>query len=104
MAFTSETAREAGKKSRRGTSVRAKILNDLFTEVKAKEVFQKLEEKAVGGDMEAIKTYLAYCFGKPEANLDITTDGEQIGSDLSRLTPEQLLQLREIKESIMEAK
>ena len=101
MAFTSETAKEAGQKSRRGISERAKILNALFKEETAQTIFIKLEEKAIAGDMDAIKTYLAYCFGKPEAKLDITSDGEQIGQpDLSKLSIEQLHQLREIRNSI----
>ena len=98
--FNSETAAEAGRKSKRGISVRAKLLNDLFSEDTTKEVFKKLEDKAKGGDMEAIKTYLAYCFGKPEGKLDITSDGEQIGYDLSKLSTEQLKNLWQIKSSI----
>lgn len=101
MAFTTDTAREAGKKSRRGISQRTKILDELFTEEKAKEVFQELEKQALGGDMDAIKTYLAYCFGKPESKVDITSDGEQIGQpDLSKLSVDQLNQLRQIRNSI----
>lgn len=100
MGFTSETAGDAGKKSKRGLSERTKILNALFDEDKAKKVFQKLEGEALNGNMDAIKTYLAYCFGKPEAKLDITSDGEAIGYDLSRLTPEQLNQLRYIRDAI----
>ena len=100
MPFTKETAAEAGRKSRRGISERAKILNDLFTEEKAKLIFQQLEQIALSGDMDAIKTYLAYCFGKPESKVDITSDGEQIGVDLSRLTTEQLNYLRTIRQSL----
>ncbi len=99
--FNSETASEAGKKSKRGLSERTKVLNALFKEEKAKEVFEKLEALAVGGDMDAIKTYLAYCFGKPEAKLDITSDGEQIGlPDLTKLTTDQLNQLRDIRSQL----
>ncbi len=100
MAFSSETASEAGKKSKRGLSERTKILNDLFKEDKAKAIFLKLEEKAEAGDMDAIKTYLAYCFGKPEAKIDITSDGEQIGYDLNRLSVEQLNHLRDIRNQL----
>jgi hypothetical protein len=98
--FTSETAKEAGQKSKRGLSERTKILNELFDKEKAKTIFHELEKLALGGNMDAIKTYLAYCFGKPEAKIDITSDGEQIGPDLSRLSDEQLNQLRTIRSSI----
>jgi hypothetical protein len=101
MALTSEQASEMGKKSKRGVSERTKILNALFTEEKAKEVFLKLEQIAISGDMDAIKTYLAYCFGKPETKIDVTSDGEQLGTfDLDKLSVEQLNQLRIIKQSI----
>ncbi len=99
--FNSERASEAGRKSKRGLSERTKLLNSLFNEDKAKEIFQKLEGEALTGNMDAIKTYLAYCFGKPEAKLDITSDGEQIGMpDLTKLTTAQLNQLRDIRNSI----
>jgi len=95
--FNSTTASEAGKRSKRGLSERTKILNALFKEEKAQAIFLKLEQLAEAGDMDAIKTYLAYCFGKPETKVDITSDGEQIGFDLTRLTADQLNQLRMIR-------
>lgn len=80
MPFNSETAAEAGRKSKRGPNERVKVLNELFeaNQDQAKEVFLLLQKKAQEGDMEAIKTYLAYCFGKPESKMDVTSDGEQI--------------------------
>lgn len=80
MLFNSETAKEAGRKSKRGLSQRTKLLNELFVEEKAVKVFAELEKQALAGDMEAIKLYMGYCFGKPEGKLDITSDGEQIGN------------------------
>jgi hypothetical protein len=101
MPFNSETASAAGKKSKRGVSERAKILDALFKEDRAKEVFKKLEEKALSGDLEAIKVYMAYCFGKPEGKLDITSDGEQIGgNELDKLNAQQLKNLWEIKSAL----
>ncbi len=97
--FNSETAKLAGQKSKRGISLRVKLLNSLFDEKTTKLIFKKLEIKAKGGDMEAIKTYLAYCFGKPEAKLDITSDGDAL-YDVSKLSTEQLKNLWEIKSSI----
>lgn len=98
--FTSETAREAGKKSKRGVTERIKWLNELIKADNAKLVFKQLEDKALSGDLEAIKTYLGYCFGKPETKVDVTSDGEGIGYDLSRLSTEQLNTLAQIKSSL----
>lgn len=78
MKFDKNTASAAGAKSKRGASDRTKLLNDLLKPEKAKEIFKKLEEKAIGGDMDAIKTYMAYCFGKPKESVDITSNGESI--------------------------
>lgn len=49
--------------------------------------------------MRAIEIYLAYSFGKPEAKIDITSDGEQIGG-VSKLTTEQLYQLKQMKAAL----
>jgi len=100
MPFNSETASAAGKKSKRGVSQRAKILDDLFDKEKATKVFLELEKQATAGDLEAIKVYLAYCFGKPEAKVDVTTDGESLNYDLAKLSTGQLKNLYEIKSSI----
>lgn len=80
MPFTSETAAEAGKKSKRGATERVKMLNQFFEDNKGNiaEVLELLQKEAKAGNMEAIKNYLAYCFGKPEAKMDVTSDGEQI--------------------------
>lgn len=71
MKFNSNTAREAGQRGKRGLSERTKILNELLKEENAREVFAQLETKAKNGDMEAIKLYLSYCFGKPKETIDI---------------------------------
>lgn len=71
MPFDSETASQAGQRGKRGLSERTKILNALFDETKAKEVFEQLQTKALNGDMEAIKLYLSYCFGKPKETIDL---------------------------------
>lgn len=80
MPFTKETATEWGKKNKRGLSERTKILNELFDPNKATQVFEKLQEQALTGDLEAIRLFMAYCFGKPKESLDVTTDGDKISS------------------------
>lgn len=79
MPFNSVTGKIAGAKTKRGLSERTKLLNDLFDETKAKKIFKQLQDKAVDGDLESIKLYMAYCFGRPKESMDITSDGEKIG-------------------------
>ena len=71
MPFDSNSASEAGKKSKRGLSERTQLLNELFNPDKAKKIWEKLEKDAEAGDMDAIKTYLAYVFGKPKESVDL---------------------------------
>lgn len=77
MGFTSETARQAGASSKRGASERTRILNEFFEENKdkAKQILLDLQAKALNGDMEAIKLYTGYCFGKPKESVEVTGDG-----------------------------
>ena len=97
--FNSETAKLAGSKSKRGASERTKVLNELFDSDKAKAIYQKLETEALAGNIRAIEIYLAYSFGKPEAKIDITTDGESL-NNVSKLTTEQLYQLKQMKAAL----
>jgi hypothetical protein len=86
MPFDSESAKQAGQKSKRGVSDRTKLLNDLLKPEKAKVIFKVLEKKAEQGDMDAIKTYLAYCFGKPKETHDIGLSEEAVNIIMSRVT------------------
>jgi hypothetical protein len=70
MPFDSNSAKEAGQKSKRGVSERTQLLNELFKSDKAKAIWEKLEADALTGNMDAIKTYLAYIFGKPKETVD----------------------------------
>jgi hypothetical protein len=65
-------------KSKRGLAERTKLLNDLFDTEKAKQVFEHLQEKAISGDWEAVKLFMAYCFGRPKESLDITSDSDKV--------------------------
>lgn len=85
MKFDRQSAKEAGAKSKRGASERTKLLNELLNPKKAKDIFKKLEEKAEQGDMDAIKTYLAYCFGKPKETHDIGLSEEAVNIIMSRV-------------------
>lgn len=71
MPFDSNSAKEAGAKSKRGLSERAKLLNELYTSDKATKVWNKLESEALAGNMDAVKTYLAYIFGKPKESVEL---------------------------------
>lgn len=87
MPFSSETetARQAGKKSRRGASDKTKLLETLLKPEKAKAVFAQLEKKALAGDMDAIKTYMAYCFGRPKETHEVGLTQETVNIIMSRV-------------------
>ena len=72
--FTKETAALAGAKGKRGLSERTRILNEFFEDNKdkAQQILQNIQDKALQGDMEAIKLYMGYGFGKPKESMEIT--------------------------------
>ncbi|HEX8333294.1 MAG TPA: hypothetical protein VF622_11755 [Segetibacter sp.] len=78
MPFNSATAKAAGERSKRQPNKLLTAIRDASDKSKAIEIFQKLETMAVGGDMDAIKTYLGYVIGKPKESVDLTTDGEKV--------------------------
>jgi hypothetical protein len=81
VAFNSESAKEArAKAAPRGESRIKKLFKDYAEEEDVKALFEKLKEKAVGGDMDAIKTLLSYLIGKPKESVDVTTNGESINT------------------------
>jgi len=43
-----------------------------------KNVWQKLADKVDEGDTQAIKTWLAYRYGRPQSKVDLTSDGETL--------------------------
>ena len=42
------------------------------------EAWQKLAEKVEEGNVQAIRTWLAYRYGKPRERVDVTTEGEAL--------------------------
>jgi hypothetical protein len=82
MPFNSESAKQAGQKSRRGEAKLTKLIRDIVDTDNAVKVFKQLEEQALSGDLDATKLYLSYVIGKPKEFVDITTDGEKINSVL----------------------
>jgi hypothetical protein len=78
MKFTSETAGQYGRQNKRGASERTKILNEFFEENKetAIKILGQLQQKALSGDMEAVKLYTGYCFGKPKESVEHSTSDD----------------------------
>ena len=70
--FTSENAAEYGAKGKRGPSRLRSLIIDSVDSDEALSIFRKLRDKAAEGDMDAIKTYLAYVVGKPKESLEIS--------------------------------
>lgn len=67
MAFTSKTAKEAGRKSKRGEAPQSKVIRDLITDEDAEMALSKLREIALSGqNFKALELFLAYAFGKPK--------------------------------------
>lgn len=89
--FDSETAKKAGSKSKRGKStltvIRQQLVERNFNEDTFTAIWQRLEQMAVNGEMDAIKTYLGYVLGKPQQFMDVTTNGDSI-SIIIQQTPD----------------
>lgn len=76
--FNSETARAAAAKaSPRGENKIKTWIREAADKESTIEVFKKLESMAKGGDMDAIKTFLAYVVGKPKDTVVFTGDEEK---------------------------
>jgi aryl-alcohol dehydrogenase-like predicted oxidoreductase len=76
--FDSESARAAAlKASPRGESKIRVWIREAADKESTITVFKKLESLAKDGDMDAIKTYLAYVVGKPKDTVVLTGDEEK---------------------------
>ena len=74
-AFNSETAIQArAKASPRGENKLKKLFKEYADADDIKALFDKLREMALAGEMDAMKTMLAYLIGKPKETKDITLD------------------------------
>lgn len=77
MPFDKETAKRAREKAApRGESKIKKLIREAADKETTMEVFNKLAQLAKGGDMDAIKTYMAYVVGKPRDTIVLTGDEE----------------------------
>lgn len=76
--FNSQSAKEArAKQGPRGESKIRKLIRELADKQSTVDVFNKLMAMAKAGDMDAIKTYLAYVVGKPKDTVVLTGDEEK---------------------------
>lgn len=76
--FNSETAKAAAAKaSPRGESKIKAWIRQAADKQTTIKVFEKLTELANQGDMDAIKTFLAYVVGKPKDTVVLAGDEER---------------------------
>jgi hypothetical protein len=76
MPFDSETAKLArAKAAPRGENKLKKLFYEYADADDVKGLFEKLKEKALAGDMDAIKVLLSYLVGKPKETVDMNIDG-----------------------------
>jgi hypothetical protein len=73
--FDSETAKEAGKKSKRGPATTLMTVRQMAKPEKVKQAFEMLEEMALKGEMKALELYLAYVCGKPTLFIEQNNSG-----------------------------
>ena len=72
--FTSETAKEAGKKGKRPPGQFTDLIKQTDP-AKVSRIWATLLEEADNGNMEAIKLALAYLMGKPKESMDMNVTG-----------------------------
>jgi hypothetical protein len=65
-----------------------KLIEQMDAIAAPQEAWEALWNKAKSGDVQAIKTWLEYRFGKPKQQIDVTTDGEKINVVPSKLSIE----------------
>ena len=72
--FTTETARIAGLKSKRGKSIDVALIEKLTS---LDEIaFEKLKQGIEKGDFQYLKLYFYYRFGKPKTIAEVTINAE----------------------------
>ena len=77
MPFDSTTAKQAAAKAApRGESKLKKMFKEYADAEDIKDLFDKLKGMALEGDMDAIKTLLAYLIGKPVETKNVNVDAE----------------------------
>ncbi len=84
--FSSESAKEIGKRTKRGLSKEKKLIKDLITEEDKVAVYKTMKEMAlIDKNPKMVELFAAYSFGKPEQSIDIKSDGEKITASLFML-------------------
>ena len=73
-----------------GRRLIATYIKDNVTDEKIKDLLESLYKKGKEGNDRCAKLYLSYVAGMPKESLDITTDGEKVGFNLSNLSDKEL--------------
>jgi hypothetical protein len=87
--------------NRNGRPKKPPELNEILADILNEErdgisavtaIFAALREKAVKGDVQAIKELLDRAYGKPKQSVDVTSDGEAIHTPqiITTLSPSEL--------------
>lgn len=88
----------AGRKSKAEELGLPALLDEVVNKKDQEAIIKKLSDKAKEGSYKHLELYLAYRYGKPRTDIDLTSKGESINDklDLSKLSREELEQLRAI--------
>jgi len=54
------------------------LINTMDSIMSHEEVWSKVSQLAMLGDMQALKVWIEYRFGKPKQSMDITSGGEKL--------------------------
>ncbi len=76
-------------------------LHDAATVEDVKNVIQTVMTEAIDKkDMQAAKLFLSYYLGNPKDSIDITSGGDPVTADLSKLGTDEILMLKKIREKL----
>ena len=67
-----------GKAGRPKKADEIKLIETMDAVMIPTEAWEQLAARVKDGDTQAIKTWLAYRYGQPQAKMDLTSDGETL--------------------------
>ncbi len=63
---------------RRPKADELKLIEQMDAVLAPEDVWQKVASLCKQGDMQALKTWIEYRYGKPKQSMDLTTDGDKL--------------------------
>ena len=67
-----------GRAGRKPKADEIKLIEQMDAIAAPAEAWQKLWDLCKAGEVQAVKTWIAYRFGQPKQSIDVTTDGDKI--------------------------